>query len=90
MSYVLVRHRVEDYEKWKSVFDEQQELRRAEGEQSLKIYQTTKDPNELIILMHWDNLENARHYFNSDSTLASFTEAGVQSPLHIRFIRDEA
>ncbi len=90
MTYVMVRHRVEDFQKWKAVFDEQEEMRRSEGEQSLKVYYTAKDPNELVILMHWDNLENARQYFSSDATLSTFSQAGVQSPLYIRFISEES
>ena len=65
--YLLVRHKVEDYERWKSVFDHDHGATRARsGSKGGWILRNAEDPNELVILLEWDSVENARRFANAD------------------------
>ncbi len=63
MADVLVKIRVEDYEKWKSMFDNFNEERKAAGSKGANIFRDAEDPNLVIILLKWDDLNNARKFY---------------------------
>jgi hypothetical protein len=43
MAYMLVQHRVADFERWKDVFDDKLDLRQASGELSSQIFHDAAD-----------------------------------------------
>lgn len=77
MPYALVRHKVEDYEKWKPVFDEDAANREASGSKGGYLFRNADDPNELLILFEWDELENVRRFGQSEDLQAKMQQAGV-------------
>jgi len=46
MTYLLVRHKVEDYAKWKPVFDEHGAARKAGGSKGARVFRFIDNPNE--------------------------------------------
>ena len=54
MEYVLVRQKVENYRKWKAVFDEHASIREANGCQGAQVFRSGDDPWEVLVLMEWD------------------------------------
>lgn len=75
--YVLARHKVEDYARWKAAFDEGVAMRKAGGEKSYRIFQTVEDPNNLVFLFEWDTLDNARKFLESEELQAAMQQSGV-------------
>ena len=67
MSFVLVRITVEDYAKWRPVFDQISDLRKNSGSQGGQLLRKADSPNEVTILFEWPDLDNARRYFQSDA-----------------------
>ncbi len=63
MVNVLVKLKVEDYEKWKSMFDNFDEERKASGFKGATIFRDVEDPNLVILLLKWDDLSNARKFY---------------------------
>ena len=56
MPYLLVRHKIEDYQRWKPVFDHDHGAsRKRSGSKGGWILRNAFDPNELVILLEWDN-----------------------------------
>jgi hypothetical protein len=52
MPYLLVRHKVEDYERWKPVFDHDHGATREQwGSKGGWILRNAEDPDELVILL---------------------------------------
>jgi len=67
MPYLLVRRKVADYERWKPVFDHDHAVtRKRRGSKGGWILANAYDPNELVILVEWDSLENARRFADAD------------------------
>ena len=48
MPYMLALHKVEDYAKWKSGFDEGVAIRKAAGSKGGYIFRNADDPNEIV------------------------------------------
>jgi len=86
MTYVLIRHKVSDYDKWKSVFDEHMDFRKAGGEIGGHLFRNTDDPSEAIIIFKWDTIENARKFTTSEDLKKAMQKAGVVEKPDIYFL----
>ena len=88
MPSILVKHTVQDFAKWKTVFDDHAEVRKAGGCLGGKLFQDAENPNDVTIVMHWDNLQNAQGFIESQDLKAVMENAGVTSQPEIRFLND--
>jgi heme-degrading monooxygenase HmoA len=90
MAYMLVRHKVKDYEAWKSVFDSVKDLRTRNGEKSYQILRQENGSNKVVALFGWDNLDNARKYAASAELKEAMHRAGVTGKPEIEFLEEAA
>jgi heme-degrading monooxygenase HmoA len=88
MPYLLVRHKVTDYEKWKSAFDAHSLTRQANGSRGGQLFRNASDPNEVIMLLEWDVLETARQFVQSEDLREVMQRAGVVDDPTIYFLKD--
>jgi len=89
MPYLLVRHKVEDYERWKPVFDHDQgATRRRSGSEGGWILRNADDPSELVVLLQWDSLENARRFAGADELGKAMQRAGVVDQPDVLFLEE--
>jgi heme-degrading monooxygenase HmoA len=86
MPYLLVRHKVEDFDRWKPVYDEHGATRKATGSLGSQLLRNADDPNEMVILFRWDTLENARRFAQSDDLREAMQRAGVADRPDIYFL----
>jgi len=86
MAHVIVRHKVQDYSTWKSAFDDFVDARRTGGEKSYQIFHMDDDPNNVMALVEYDNLDNARNFFASSELREAMGKAGVTEPPEIYFL----
>jgi heme-degrading monooxygenase HmoA len=77
MPYLFIRHKVADYPKWKSAFDEHGSTRQTNGSRGGQLFRSANDPNELIMLFEWDDLERARQFTQSEDLRQVMQQAGV-------------
>ena len=80
MPYLLVHHKVTDYAKWKTVFDEHAKMRESGGSKGGWLFQSADDPNEIVIVFEWENLDEARAFVGSDDLREAMEKAGVAGP----------
>jgi heme-degrading monooxygenase HmoA len=89
MPYLLVRHKVEDYEGWKPVFDHDHGATREQwGSKGGRILRNADDPNELVILLEWDSVENARQFAIADELKEAMQRAGVADEPDVYFLEE--
>jgi heme-degrading monooxygenase HmoA len=88
MPYLLIRHKVQDYEKWKPFFDEHGSTRQASGSRGGQLFRNADDPNEVVILFDWDDLEQARKFTQSEDLRQVMQQAGVADKPDIYFLLD--
>jgi len=86
MAYVLVRHKVADYEKWKPVFDAHSATRKASGSKGGRLFRNASDENETVILL--DDLEKARQFVQSPDLREAMQRAGVVDQPTIIFLEE--
>ena len=90
MAYMFVRHSVQDYAAWKSVFDSVGDLRKRSGEDSYQILRQDNGSDNVVALFQWDNLDNARKYAASPELKAAMERAGVIGKPEILFLEEAA
>jgi heme-degrading monooxygenase HmoA len=88
MPYLLVRHKVEDYERWKPIFDEHASVREQSGSKGGRLWRNAADPNETVVLFEWDSLENAQRFANSDDLRETMQRSGVADQPDIYFFEE--
>jgi quinol monooxygenase YgiN len=86
MAHIYIRHRVNDYARWKSAFDAAAEMRRSAGERSYRIFRMADDPDNVMLLFEWDALEKAREYLADPDLREAMSEAGVVDIPEVRFL----
>lgn len=78
MVYLVTRHTVADYEKWRQVFDQGETRRRASGATGVnQVYRDLDDPNIVTVVVEWDNAENARKFTDDPAVREMLQKAGV-------------
>jgi len=77
MSYLLIKAKTGEYNKWKSFYDKHLEMRKASGSKGSRIFRNASDPNETMILFEWNNTESARKFTQSDDLRLKMQESGV-------------
>lgn len=88
MPYALFRVEVEDYERWKPGFDEHSSSRRESGSKGGRLFRNADDPNEVVILLEWDDLENARQFAQSEDLREAMQRYGVVGQPDIYFLEE--
>jgi heme-degrading monooxygenase HmoA len=86
--YSLVRHKVEDYQRWKPVFDEHRPAVKQSGSKGGRLLRNADDPNEIVILLEWDALEDARQFYGSEDLRETMQRAGVADQADIYFLEE--
>ena len=72
MVYVVVKHKVEDYSRWKPIFDEFGITRGKAGCKGGQLFRSSDDPNDLFILFEWDRKEKAKKFMESEGISANW------------------
>jgi heme-degrading monooxygenase HmoA len=88
MATLSVHHKVEDYSKWRAVFDEMNDVRRRYGQTGFRVLRTAADPNEIVILTEWPTVEQARAYATSNDLKDGMQKAGVASQPEVLFLEE--
>lgn len=86
MPYFIVRHTVEDYDRWRPFFDEHAQARQAAGAQGGRLFRSADNPNEIVIVWQWDSLDNARRFAASDELREKMHDAGVVGRPELYFL----
>jgi hypothetical protein len=86
MNYVLVRHKVADFSKWKPVYDAHLPARQKADLKEEHLLRNTDDPNEVILLFEADDIQKAKEFAASSDLRERMQEAGVIDKPDIYFL----
>lgn len=80
IKFVLIIHKVIDYNLWKTIFDNASSIRKEAGELSYQVFKYHDNPNIVVHLSIWSSHENAKLFFESAELIKIRKEAGVEHP----------
>jgi hypothetical protein len=77
MATLFVRHDVEDFDRWKSGYDDALPIRDEGGVREHGIYQGVDDPNDVTVYHVFDSVEAAREFTSDPRLREKMNEIGV-------------
>jgi hypothetical protein len=77
MASMIVRHTVRDYREWRPVFDAHEGARQAAGLTNAKVYCSTDDPNDLLLMFEIADRQRAEAFGASEDLRSTMQSAGV-------------
>lgn len=88
MIHVLVRHKVSDFNRWKTVFDSDLIARKHAGEISFRLFHNADDPHDIFLLSDWESANEARKFMSSAQLRDRMQQAGVQGTPEVQYLED--
>jgi heme-degrading monooxygenase HmoA len=88
MATIVVRHKVKDYDTWKAGYDDNGSARKAAGCQGTVVYRNADDPSEVVVVLDWDSLENAKQFASSPELREAMERAGVIDQPDMYFVNE--
>lgn len=76
MAVLVIRHRIQHFNTWKAVFDEDASARHAHGARHERVFRGD-DADEVLVYLEWDDIDRARLFVRSDDLRDSMVRAGV-------------
>ena len=80
MTSILVQIRVQDYSKWRAVYEENESKRASNGMGEHHVFRNSDDMNSIVLLFEVTDLEKARAYVDSDELKQAQLKGGVIPP----------
>lgn len=65
MAWVLIEHRVGDFETFRQVFLGDAARRERLGCKGWRVYRVADDPRSVVVMLEWDDIEAAREFAGS-------------------------
>jgi hypothetical protein len=87
MSYYVVSHKVDDFGKWKKVYDDFESVRQKYGVKEQLLIQASDDPNHVLVVGQGD-LDAIQKFVSSEELKEGMRDAGVSSEPNL-FVGDE-
>ena len=77
MVTLVVFHHVADYDAWKTVFDEHEDVRRGYGQLEHRVFRSVDNPNRVVVHNDFAGEDAARAFMADPSLPAAMERAGV-------------
>jgi hypothetical protein len=85
-AWLIVTHKVEDFARWKVVFDSTNAMKKPHGWKRSNIYTLDGDRNNVMVVEEFATMEGAKAFASSAELRAAMGKAGVVGAPDIRFV----
>jgi len=82
----IVKHPVNDYAAWRTVYDEVQPLRDKHGVSAADVLRDPANPNDLTVLHWFASIDNAQAFVADPGLKDAMARAGVSAPPNIEIV----
>jgi len=87
MTYLIIRHSVADFAKWKPHYDAHEPARHTAGLVEKELLHDVSDPNHLVLLFEATDLAKAKDLLESDSIKEAMRKGGVVGKPEFYFLQ---
>jgi hypothetical protein len=85
MGVMIVHHAVRDYAAWRPAYDAHEAARRAAGLTNGRVFRSTEDPNDILILFDTSDRRRAEEFGGSEDLKSAMQNSGVIGQPKLRF-----
>ena len=83
---MIAMHKVADFEKWKTSYDEHDSMRRVNGIHNYVIGRGVKDPNMVMVVVKCDDMAKGKAFANDASLKTAMRKGGVTGTPVFKFV----
>jgi len=87
MPYVLIRHKVADYAKWKAAVLAFKQIRKGSGEKSFCVCRNARNSNDVTVFCAWDTTARMKAFMKSADLRNAMKDAGVISKPEVTYFK---
>ena len=88
MPHALIKFTIEDRDKWRAAFAEAAALRKSHGSMGVHAFVQAGEPNQVVILGEFEDLDRARQLFQSAEFREVTKKAGVIGAPEVTFLNE--
>jgi hypothetical protein len=88
MNYLVVHHRVRNFEQWKPVYEAHLPVREKAGVKELRLWHSVDDPNDVTLLFEASDLPKAKAFVESTDLQETMKKSGVIGEPEISYLKD--
>jgi hypothetical protein len=77
MGMLIIRHKVKNYSKWRPAFDRHAGAQKSAGLTNPRVFRSSDDKNEVIILFDTEDTKRAKDFVASPDLRETMAKAGV-------------
>ncbi len=86
MGMLIVHHRIQDYAKWRPIFDGHVKAQRAAGLTHPRVLRSVDDPNAITIIFDEMDMDKAKAFAASQDLKDTMMKAGVVGAPQAHFL----
>src|SRR5215470_4178549 len=86
MGMLIIRHKVEDYDKWRPMFDAHSLMQKAAGLSNPRVFRSADDKSEIVVVFDTKDTERAKDFCASPDLKETMAKAGVMDHPTIYFL----
>ena len=86
MGMLIIRHKVEDYDKWRPMFDAHSLMQKAAGLSNPRVFRSADDKSEIVVVFDTKDTERAKDFCASPGLKETMAKAGVMDHPTIYFL----
>lgn len=85
-AWLVITHKVENFDKWKAVFDSAASTKRTYGWKQSNVLAVDGDKNNVMVMEEYGSIEKAKAFAGSSELKAAMAKAGVASAPEVHFV----
>jgi hypothetical protein len=89
MNYLKISQDVENYDKWKMIFDKHRSTRMAAGLKDTSVWRNIDNPTQMIVLLEVLEVTKAKKFAVSNDFKDTMQKAGVIGSPNVIFVTDK-
>jgi len=80
---IIVKRKLKDYDAWKKIVSDLDGLRKEYGSKGMSVYRNANDPNEVYLVLDWDDRKPYKNYFNLPEVQKALADTGTTEVVEV-------
>lgn len=89
MIYMMIIKSVKDFDNWKSIFDEHEDMRKEMGSKGSSILRNINVPDQLVVIIEWEDMESAKKFIETEDLILAMEKAGVMGLPAVYYLEEK-
>jgi len=80
---IIVRRKLKDFDSWKKMVSDADEVRKGYGSKGVTVYRNAEDLDEVYLVFDWDDKKPYMNYFNLPDVQKALADTGTTEVIEV-------